>query len=92
MAWKSLEEVPNYRSMHQIRNYSKCVDFSIYLNEAFNFKLGTDLSFNSRDLESLLIEILFDKRCKTLLNTLCRPLRMFKIRTSINFPKVTYIW
>lgn len=35
--------------------------------------MRTDLSVNNRDIESLSMEILFDKRCDTLFNVLYRP-------------------
>ena len=58
---RSLYELPNYKSIHQVRNYSKGGGVSIYINKSLNFKLRTDLSINSRDVESLSIEILFNK-------------------------------
>ena len=59
--------------MHHVRNHSKYGGVSFYIGEAFYFKVGIDLSFNSRDLESLSVEILFDKRCNTLVNALYSP-------------------
>ena len=59
--------------MHHVRHHGKYWGISFYIGEAFNFKVGIDLSFNSRDIESLSVEILFDKRCNTLVNVLCRP-------------------
>ena len=58
--------------MHQVRHHGKYGGVSFYIGEAFNFKVEIDLSFNTRDLGSLSVEILFDKRCNTLVNVLCR--------------------
>ena len=69
----SLYELPNYKSIHQIRNYSKRGGVSIYINKSLNFKLRPDLSINSRDVESLSIEILFYKEWNTSINVLYRP-------------------
>ena len=70
---RSLYELPNYKSIHQVRNYSKGGGVSIYINKSLNFKLRPDLSINSRDVESLSIEILFNKERNTLINVLYRP-------------------
>ena len=59
--------------MHQVRHHGKYGGVSFYIGEAFNFKVEIDLSFNTRDLELLSVEILFDKRCNILVNVLCRP-------------------
>ena len=71
----SLYELPNYKSIHQVRNYSKGGGVSIYINKSLHFKLRPDLSINSRDVESLSIEILFFKDQNTLINVLYRPLK-----------------
>ena len=67
--------MPNYKSIHQIRNYSKRGGVSIYINKSLNLKLRPDLSINSQDVESLSIEILFFKDQNTLINVLYRPLK-----------------
>ena len=41
--------LPNYKSIHQVRNYSKGGEVSIYINISLNFKVRPDLSTNSRD-------------------------------------------
>ena len=58
---QSLFELPHYKSIHQVRNYSKWGRVSIYINKSLNFKLRPDLSINSWDVQSLWIEILFYK-------------------------------
>ena len=54
-------ELSNYKSIHQVINSIKGWGVSIYINRSLNFKLRPDLSINSRDVESLSIEILFYK-------------------------------
>ena len=70
---RSLYELPNYKSIHQVRNYSKRGGVSIYINKSLNSKSRPDLSINSREVESLSIEILFDKERNTLIIVLYRP-------------------
>ena len=70
---RSLGKLPNYKSIHQVRNYSKEGGTSIYINKFLNFKLRADLSINNREVESLSLEILFDKEQNTLINVLHRP-------------------
>ena len=50
---RSLYKLPNYKSIHQVRNYSKGGGVSIYINKSLNFKLRQNLSINSRDVELL---------------------------------------
>ena len=68
-----LYELPNFKSIHQVRNYSKGRGDSIYINKPLNFKLRQDLSINSRDVESLTIEILFDKERNTFNKCFVKP-------------------
>ena len=65
--------MPNYKSIHQVRNYGKGGGVSIYENKSLNFKLRPDLSISSRDVESISIEILFYKEQYILINVLYRP-------------------
>ena len=69
------DELPNYKSTHQVRNYRKGGGVSIYVNKSLNFKSRPDLSIKSRYVESLSIEILFHKERNTLINLLYRPLK-----------------
>ena len=70
---RSLYELSVYKSIHQIRNYSKGGGAPIYINKSLNFRLRPDLSISSRDVESLSIEILFYKERNTLKNVLYWP-------------------
>ena len=60
--------MPNYKSIHQVRNYSNGGGVSICINKSLNFKLRPDLRINSRDVESLSIEILFNKERNAILH------------------------
>ena len=68
--FRFLDELPNCKSIHQVRNYSKGGGASIYVNKFLNFKLRLDLSINDREVESLSLEILFYKEQNTLINVL----------------------
>ena len=67
---QSLFELPNYKSIHQVRNYNKGGETSVYINKSLNIKLRPDLSINNRDVDSLSIEVLFYKERNTLINVL----------------------
>ena len=62
----------NYKSIHQVRNYSKRGGVSIYIYKSLNFKLRLDLIINSQDVESISKEILFNKERNTVKNVLHR--------------------
>ena len=64
--------MPNHKSIHQVRNYSKGGGVLNHINESLDFKLRTDLSINSRGVESLSIEILFYKERITLIDVFQR--------------------
>ena len=51
--------------MHLVKNQAKDSGVSVYVNESQKFKVRTAFSINSRDIESLSLEILFDKRYNT---------------------------
>ena len=53
----SLYELPQYKSIHQIRNHSKGGGVSIYIHENLSFKVRNDLSVNCMDVESLSVEV-----------------------------------
>ena len=66
-------ELPNYVSVHQIRNHYKWGGVSVYIHKNFEFKIRNDLSINSKDIESISGELLYEKRRNTLFNVICRP-------------------
>ena len=57
----------------QVRNDRKGHRVSIYIHKSLNFKIRNDLNVNNKDIESLSVEILYDKDCNTLFNVLYRP-------------------
>ena len=69
----SLFELPNYISKHQVRDDRKRGGVSIYIHNSLRFKVLSNLSINSVDIESLSIELsLYNKR-STFVNVLYRP-------------------
>ena len=54
-------ELPNYVSVHQIRNHYKGGGVSVYIHTNFEFKIRNDLSINSKDIESIGVELLYEK-------------------------------
>ena len=66
-------ELPNYVSVHQIRNHYKGGGVSVYIHKNFEFKIRSDLSINSKNIESIGVELLQEKRRNTLFNVVYRP-------------------
>ena len=66
-------KLPNYISIHQIRTHSRGGGVSIYIHKGFEFKIRNDLSINCKDVESLGVELLHDKKKNNLFNVLYRP-------------------
>ena len=52
----------HYNSVHQLWGHGKSGGISIYINNSFNYRVRKDLSVNNYDIESLSIEILFEKK------------------------------
>ena len=65
-------KLPNYSSIHKIRTHSRGRGVSIYIHKDFEFKIRNDLSINCKDVESLGVELLHDKKKSTLFNVLYR--------------------
>lgn len=70
---QSFYELPNYKSIYQVRNCGKGVGVSINIKNSINFKLRPDLSINSTYIELLSRELLYDKKRNTLSNVLYSP-------------------
>ena len=70
---QSLNELPNNKSIHLIRNYGKGVGVFIYIKDSLNFKPRQDLRINNTDVKSISIELLCNKNQNTLINVLYRP-------------------
>ena len=65
-------KLPNYSSIHKIRTHSRGGGVSIYIHKDFEFKIRNDLSINCKDVESLGVALLHDKKKNTLFNVLYR--------------------
>ena len=66
-------ELSNYKSTHQIRNYGKGGGVSIYIKDSTNFEPKPDHSISNTDVESISVELLYNKNGNTLINVLYRP-------------------
>ena len=82
-------ELPNYVSGHQIRNHYKGGGVSVYIHKNFEFKIRNDLSINSKDIESIGVELLCEKMRNTLCNVIYRPPNS-KIEPFENFLKILF--
>ena len=54
-------ELPNYVSVHQIRNHYKGGGVSVNIHKNFEFKIRNDLSINSKDIESISVTLCMKK-------------------------------
>ena len=54
--------------VHQIRNHYKRSGVSVYIHKNLKFKIRNDLSINSKDIESVSAELLYEKRKSSLFN------------------------
>ena len=66
-------ELPNNISVHQIRNHYKGSGVSGNIHKNFEFKIRNDLSINCKDIESIGVGLLHEKRRKTLFNVVYKP-------------------
>ena len=80
-------ELPNY--VHQIRNHCKGGGVSVYIHKNFEFEIRNDLSINGKDIKSIGMELLYEKRRSTLFNVIYRPPNG-KIEPFENFLKVLF--
>ena len=69
---KSLYELPNYNSTNQATGDHKGGGVSINIHKSLGFTVKPDLSIYNNDIESLTIEILSNKKRKTLINAFYR--------------------
>ena len=66
-------DLPNYTSNHQKRSDRKGGGVSAYIHNSLNVKTRPDLSTNCGDIESLTLEIIFEKTRNTIVSVLHRP-------------------
>ena len=69
----SNHELPNYFTVHKIRNHYKESGVSVYIHKHFEFKIRNDLRINCKDIESIGVGLLHEKRRNTLFNVVYRP-------------------
>ena len=66
-------DLANYISTHQKRSDHKDEGVSTYIHDSHNSKTRPDLSTNCGDIESLALELISQKTCKTIVGVLYRP-------------------
>ena len=59
---KLLYKLPHFNSVYQLRGHGKGGVVSIYINDSFNYRVRIDLSVDNNYIESLSIEVLFEKK------------------------------
>ena len=57
----NLFELPQYKSIHQVRRAGKGGGIAVFLHESLTFNIRHDLSINNADIEALCVEIIFKK-------------------------------
>ena len=68
----NLFELPQYKSIHQVRRAGKGGGIAVFLHESLTFNIRHDLSVNNADIEALCVEIANKKSKNILINTQCR--------------------
>ena len=66
-------DLPNYTSSHQKRSYQKAWGMSLYIHISLNFKTRPDLSTNCRDIDSVTLEIISEKKRNIIVSVLYKP-------------------
>ena len=69
----STYDLASYTNSHQKRSDRKGWGVSVYIYNSLNFKTRPDLSITCRDIESLTLEIIFEKTHNTIVSVLYRP-------------------
>ena len=60
-------ELPQYKSIHQVRRTSKGGGIAVFPHESLTFNIRHDLSVNNIDIQALCVEIISKKQKKILL-------------------------
>ena len=60
-------ELPQYKSIHQVRRTSKGGGIAVFTHESLTFNIRHDLSVNNTDIQALCVEIISKKQKKFLL-------------------------
>ena len=73
-------ELPQYKSIHQVRRAGKGGGIAVFLREPLTFNIRHDLSVNNADIEALCVEIINKKSKNILINTQYRqPVTNFNV-------------
>ena len=64
-----LFELPQYKSIHQVRRAGKGGGIAVFLLESLTVNIRHDLSVNNADIEALCVEIINKKSKNILINT-----------------------
>ena len=64
-----MSELPQYKSIHQVRRTGKGGGIAVFLHESLTFNIRHDLSVNNADIEALCVEIINKKSKNILINT-----------------------
>ena len=67
----NLFELPQYKSIYQVRRAGKDGGITVFLHESLTFNIRHDLSVNNADIEALCVEIANKKSKNILINTQC---------------------
>ena len=62
-------ELPQYKSIHQVRTTGKGGGIAVFLHESLTFNIRHDLSVNNVDIEALRVEIINNKSKNILIKT-----------------------
>ena len=65
----NLFELPQYKSIHQVRRISKGGGIAVFLHKSLTFNIRHDLSANNADFEALCVEMINKKWKNILINT-----------------------
>ena len=65
-------ELPQYKSIHQVRKTGKGGGIAVFLHESLTFNIRNDLSVNNSDIEALYPEII-NKKSKNILTNVHLP-------------------
>ena len=65
----NLFDIPQYKSIHQVRRVGKGGGIAAFLYESLTFNIRHDLSVNNADIEALCVEIIDKKSKNILINT-----------------------
>ena len=66
-------ELPNYVSVNQIKNHYKEGRTLVYIHESFEFKIRNDRNINFKNIQSVGVKLLHEKRRNNLFNVFYRP-------------------